>query len=199
MQILISQGPIMPFFFFIRHLVVLLWPARSPDLNFQDPWKPNYKFRKFTCSHCPFWNTSLVLYIKHIRTHKADYPHFRFHCCLCLVPKRFTNIRAWQRHIQSTHSIENVSSSISSHYPGWDICRNSSNWYSILWTWAGYKSEAQATETEYHGPQPGASNGSIFMVASFLNSLRDLHLPESACAEVAKCVENIGKQIIREN
>lgn len=39
----------------------------------------------------------------------------------------------------------------------------------------------------------------MFMVASFLNSLRDLHLPESACAEVAKCVENIGKQIIREN
>ena len=65
----------------------------------------------------------------------------------------------------------------------------------------GYQPDEPQPGTSFQPdePQPGTSHDSMFMVASFLNSLRDQHLPEAACVEVAKFVEKIGKQLIHEN
>lgn len=121
-----------------------------------------------------------------MKSHKPDFSKFKFACCLCLIPKHFTCIRSWLRHVKQAHGSDDGDG---------DGTGSSSE----------HEQDPEDGFTSQHdGSQPfqsqtEISDGSRFMIASFMHSLRKHHVPETACAQVAKSVEDIGKKIIQEH
>ena len=120
------------------------------------------------------------------------------------MPARFTNIRSWQRHVLNCHSqpYEDDSTTCDSAP---DIEQNpdssTSDSESDIEQFPQDHLDQPHVYTEVpqpHTGHPGASGDSMFMVASFLNYLRDQHMPEKVCTDAARYVEKIGQQLLLE-
>ena len=118
-----------------------------------------------------------------MKTHQQDFPRFKFACCLCLIPKHFTCIRSWLRHVRQLHG--------SGDGDGDGTSSSSEHERDPQDDFVAHQVGSLPCQTE-------TSEGSRFMVASFMHSLRKHHLSEAACVQVAKSVEDIGKRILHE-